>query len=134
MEEVYTYRRHANLGRQQEPQIEIQCHGLCVHIRLESSVWRMLGGGRFDFFEAELLLRLTRCLARPSKPTFDAYRSHSPAGPSGWYVLCCILRRTKLAQRVRAFFGRMFGALSDLSDLACPMIDVDEAAKMVLVT
>lgn len=28
----------------------------------------------------------------------------------------------------------MFGALSDLSDLACPAIVVDEGAKMVLVT
>lgn len=28
----------------------------------------------------------------------------------------------------------MFGALSDVKDLACPVIAVDEAAKIVLVT
>lgn len=46
----------------------------------------------------------------------------------------CILRRAKsksLAQGARTLFTGLFEALSDQSDLAAPMIDVDEVSKLI---
>lgn len=45
-----------------------------------------------------------------------------------WDAFC---PQPKLAQGARTLFTGLFEALSDLSDLAAPMIDVDEVSKLV---